>query len=84
MIEGNLREVKPIIILLKDNNQGSIALAYNLVFHLRIKYIDIQNYYIRDEIALKIIKFSYILIDEMITDGLTKALKYVMFHKFVE
>lgn len=35
-------------ISLKDNNQGSIALPYNLVFHACTKHIDIYHYYICD------------------------------------
>lgn len=31
----------PIIIPLKGNNQGSIALVHTLVFHSRMKHIDI-------------------------------------------
>lgn len=31
----------PIIILLKGNNQGSIALVYKLVFYSRMKHINI-------------------------------------------
>lgn len=34
-------EVDNIVILLKGNNQGSIALAYNSVFYFKTKYIDI-------------------------------------------
>lgn len=30
-----------IFILLKDDNQGSIALAYNLVFHFKTKHMNI-------------------------------------------
>lgn len=43
--------VNDIVILLKGNNQGSIALAYNLVFYSRTKHIDIQYHYIPDEVA---------------------------------
>lgn len=38
-------------IPLKGDNQGSIVLAHNLVFHAWTKHIDIQHHYIRDEIA---------------------------------
>lgn len=42
---------KPIVILLKINNQSSIALAYNPVFYSETKHIDIQHHYICDEVA---------------------------------
>lgn len=41
----------PIPISLKRDNQGSIALAHNLVFHSHIKHIHIQNHYIRNKVA---------------------------------
>lgn len=66
-------EVK-IVIPLKGDNQGSIALAHNPVFHSRTKHIDIQHHYIRDEVASKRIELSYVPTEQMIADGLTKAL----------
>lgn len=39
------RPTAPIVIPLKGDNQGSIALAHNLVFHSRTKHIDIQHHY---------------------------------------
>lgn len=38
-------------VLRKGNNQESIMLAYNPVFHARTKLINIQHHYIRDETA---------------------------------
>ncbi len=46
---------KPIVIPLKGDNQGSIALAHNLVFHSRTKHIDIQHHDIRDEVTTQMI-----------------------------
>lgn len=73
-----------MIIPLKGNNQGSIALAHNPVFHSRTKHIDIQHHYIRDEIASRRIELSYVPTEEMIANGLTKALTHVKFHRFIE
>ena len=75
---------KSIVIPLKGDNQGSIALAHNPVFHSRTKHIDIQHHYIRDEVAAQRIQLSYIPTDEMIADGLTKALTHVKFQHFIE
>lgn len=74
----------PIVIPLKGDNQGSIALAHNPVFHSRTKHIDIQQHYIRDEVASKRIELSYVPTGQMIADGLTKALTHVEFHGFIE
>ncbi len=73
-----------IVIQLKGDNQGSIALAHNPVFHSRTKHINIQHHYIRDKVALKRIELSYVTTDQMIADGLTKALTHVKFHQFIE
>lgn len=40
-------------IPLKDDNQRSIALAHNLVYHTWIKHIDIQHYYIYNKVAAR-------------------------------
>lgn len=73
-----------IVIPLKGDNQGSIALAHNPVFHSRTKHINIQHHYIRDEVASQRIKLFYVPKEEMIADGLTKALTHVKFHCFIE
>lgn len=74
----------PIVIPLKGYNQGSIALAHNPVFHSRTKHIDIRHHYICDEVAARRIELSYIPTDQMIADGLTKALTHVKFHGFID
>lgn len=71
-------------IPLKGDNQGSIALAHNPVFHSRTKLIDIQHHYIRNEVASQRIELSYVSTEEMIADGLTKALTHAKFHRFIE
>ncbi len=73
-----------IVIPLKSDDQRSIALAHNPIFHSRTKHIDIQHHYIRDEVALKRIELSYVLTYQMIADSLTKALTHVKFHLFIE
>lgn len=73
-----------MIIPLKGDNKGSIALAHNPVFHSRTKHIDIQLHYIRDEIESRRIELSYVPTEEMIADGLTKALTHVKFHRFIK
>lgn len=70
-------------VSLKGDNQGSLALAYNPVFHARTKHIDIQHHYIRDEVAAKRIELTYIPTGEMIADGLTKPLTHAKFYTFV-
>lgn len=76
--------VSYIVIVLKGDNQGSIALIHNLVFYSKTKQINIEHHYIRNEFASQKIQLSYIPIEEIIVDGLTKALTYVKFHHSVE
>ena len=94
-IKANLREQEEEIVVtkpskehvpisLKGDNQGSIALAHNHVYHARTKHIDIQHHYIRDEVAAGRINLQYIPTSEMIADGLTKALTHAKFHTFVK
>lgn len=80
---GKEEQATSITIPLKGDNQGSIALAHNPVFHARTKHIDIQHHYIHDEIAAKRIELWYVPTDNMIADGLTKALTHVKFHCFI-
>lgn len=68
---------------IKGDNQGSIALAHNPVFHARTKHIDIQHHYIRDKVSAGRINLTYIPTSEMIADGLTKPLTHAKFHEFV-
>lgn len=71
-------------ICLKGDNQGSIALTYNPVYHAQTKHIDIQHYYICDEVAARRINLQYIPTSEIIADGLTKALIHAKFHIFLK
>lgn len=73
-----------IVILLKGDNQGSIELAHNPVFHSRTNHTDIQYHYIRDEVASQRIELSYVPMEEIIVNGLTKALTHVKFYYFIE
>lgn len=85
-LKGKEEEVDPCSdegsIPLKGDNQGSIALAHNPVFHARTKHIDIQHHYIRDEVAEGRIELTYVPTDKTVADGLTKPLTHVKFHGF--
>ena len=49
-----------MVILLKNNNQESIALTHNQVCYFKTKYISMQYNYIWDELASKKIELLYI------------------------
>lgn len=73
-----------IVIPLKRDNQGSIAVSHSPVFYSRTKQIDIQHHYICDEVAAQRIQLSYTPTNEMIADGLTKALTHIKFHRLIK
>jgi len=61
-------------MVIKVNNQGSIVLMKNSVFHDRLKHIDIQHHYTRDLVRANRIEIKYIPMKDMLADVLTKAL----------
>ena len=70
------------LMVVNADNQGSIALAKNPVFHNRLKHIDIQYHFTWDLVKGKLISLNYILTKEMSTDLLTKALPCVQ-HEYL-
>ena len=56
------------------NNQGAIALAHNPEHHARTKHIDIQYHFVRNCVEDGTTRLEYCLIENMVADGLTKAL----------
>ena len=65
-------QYKPTIIM--GDNQGSIAIARNPVFHSRTKHIDIRHHFIREAIQDGVIDLRFCPTNEMIADVLTKPL----------
>ena len=57
-----------------EDNQGCIRLAKNTFFHTRAKHIDIKFHFLREKVEEGVIVLGYKPTDEMIADGLTKAL----------
>jgi hypothetical protein len=65
-----------------EDNQSAIALIKNFQFHARIKHIDIQIHFIKEKMIEEFIDLTYVFIDQMIADDLTKSLirdKFVQF-----
>ena len=61
-------------ILIKEDNQGTIAIARNPVSHSRTKHIDIKFYYVREALEAGIIDLIYCLTEQTTADILTKPL----------
>ena len=57
-----------------EDNQGCIALSKHSFFHARTKHIDIKFHFLCEKVEDGVIVLEYKLTEEMIADGLTKAL----------
>ena len=68
--------------LVREDNQGAMALARNPKDHPRSKHIDVKYHYTRQVIEKKIIAVEYVPTGEMVADTLTKALPKPGFEKF--
>ena len=56
----------------------------NLVFHDKLKHIDIKYHYIRDMVQRGVVKFQYVAMNDQIVDVLMKRLARVKFEHFRE
>ena len=54
-------------------------MASNPVNHPRAKHIDVAYHYVRNKVEERAIKLEYIPTDQMVADGLTKALELSKF-----
>ena len=59
-------------------------MSENLVFHDKLKHIEIKYHYIRDMVQRGAVKLQYVVTDEQIADVLTKPLAKVNFEYFRE
>ena len=70
--------------IIKEDNQGAIALSKNPKYHPRTKHIDIKYHFIRDKIVKKELILDYCPTEEMLADLLTKPLGKTMFQTLRE
>jgi hypothetical protein len=70
------------LVLIYANNKDVIDLIINSLFHKRTKHIEIRWHWIRKMMNRKKIILRYLLISEMMTNGLTKSLSVFAFMKF--
>ena len=66
------------------DNQSSVKLLENPVFHDKSKNIEIKYHYILDMVYRGVMKLQYVVIDEHIYNILTKPLARVNFEYFRE
>ena len=66
------------------DNQGAIALAKNPIDHKRTRHINVSYHFVRELITNGTLTLTYIPTNEMIADGLTKALTPAKFAGFIK
>ncbi|GJW72909.1 hypothetical protein Tco_0132279 [Tanacetum coccineum] len=62
------------------DNESTICILKNLVFHSKTKHIEIRHHFIRDSNEKKLIQMIKIHIDQNVTDLITKAFDRII-HK---
>src|SRR5258708_125439 len=70
----------PIFLLV--NNQSTIALAENPIFHAQSKHIEVHHHWVHEKIKDGTIKLDYIPMADQIADIFTKLLNSEKFKKF--
>ena len=60
--------------MIKEDNQGNIALSRNPKYHPRTKHIDIKYHFIRYKVEKKELVLEYCPTEQMLADLLTKQL----------
>lgn len=82
MVEMGVLDSKVPICLFSDN-QSSIKLSANPLFHKRTKHIDIRHHFVRDCVVNKKIQVEYVSTSNMPADILTKSLCANKHYKFM-
>ena len=67
--------------ILRCDNQSSVKLAKNPVFHAKTKHIEIHYHHVRDKVTSKILDLQHIGSSDQLANIFTKALGRILFHK---
>ncbi len=74
-----LQDTTPTMIF--GDNQGSLKLAHNLVFHSRTKHVDVRHHFIREKVESGQVTLDYISTRDQLADILTKPLGKITFER---
>ena len=64
------------------DNQSTIKLAKNPVYHARSKHIEVHHHFVRDLIESQELELQFCGTEDQLADIFTKALSIVKFIKF--
>ena len=78
---GDISFVQEEPTVIKEDNQGTIALSRNPKYHPRTKHIDIKYHFIRDKVEKKDFVLEYCPTEQMLADLLTKPLGKTLFQR---
>ncbi|KAL4183531.1 hypothetical protein AMTRI_Chr11g155550 [Amborella trichopoda] len=78
----DLKQVQGYATEIYCDNQATISMTKNPVFHWRTKHIELRHHCIRDVVAKGVITMKYCSTNEQVADGFTKTLSYPKFVKF--
>ena len=71
-------------ITIHCDNQSSMNIAKNPIFHSRTKHIDVRHHFIRERLSMNEIEITYRPTKDMLADVLTKGLGKEKHYRFVE
>ena len=69
---------------MKSDNQGAIETAHNPKYHNRTKHTLLKFQGVRESVSEGNITISFVPIEDMTADGLTKALPAPKFQRFLQ
>lgn len=82
MLLEELRVSCPSTTRLWCDNMGAKYLSSNPIFHGRMKHIEVDYHFVRDQVSKRLLDVRFISTDDQLADGFTKALPQQRFHQF--
>jgi len=67
-----------------QDNLSTIAIALNPIQHQRVKHMDVKVHFLRDHLDKDDIKLMYCPAEDMVADGITKAVPRVTHRKYTQ
>ena len=67
--------------IIYGDNQGSLNLAHNPIYHARTKHIEVKHHFIQEKVSAGQVKLEYIPTSEQLADIMTKPLGRIAFER---